>query len=744
MKDITFIYVYYNTPLELEKSIQSIEKSIGGYSYEIIVVDNNSEKKILEKSLLKIHLIKNKLNKGFGGGVNQGAKHAKGKYLVIINPDTVFYKNSVKKMIDMLEQDKKIGIIGPSMIDNEGKSLLTISGVPKLPDMLFTFSFLNKLFPKNKYSKKYRLDNINKTKIQEVDVLGGACLVLRKKVFDKVGGFDKQFFMYFEESDICMRLKKEGYKIIFFPESKIMHHVGMSNRNNFKIEKYFNKSRYQFIKKYYGFIPAVLSEIFLRTTTKNYFLLILVICVSLFLNLYRVGELTLFIGDQGRDFLVARNALLNMSIPLVGIPSSISWLHQGPLSIYLIILAMAVGGISVTPPAVLFGILGAVSTFLVYKFTAETFESSSKGLYAALFFATSPLQIINSRMPYHTSPIPFFAVIFFWLLYLAFKNPGKYIFFLLLSFGLILQVELSNAVLVVPLVVLWWRIRGMLDVKKYIRGLTGLVIGIFPFLLYDFSNRFIQTGGFALWIINRVRLFLGLASSDERTIHQLPQALERISQQLTGIVFPESIFIFLVFSILALIGFFYYFKENSKSGVGILLMWLFIPLAGFLVHTAPGVAYFPLVFPVVAIIVGLGFFALEKKFKYISLLFILVCFANAFFIVKKNYYLTTNSGSNPLPPLSYNYGQAVSIQKEAIEKILIDSKDRQFAIKGGGYIEKIGTAVDNYKFLALSQGGNVQDNSSLVYRIYENAKDLKRKEKIIYTSRFVIVTKNEN
>lgn len=744
MKQISFIYVYYNTPKELEESIKSIPVAVGKYSYEVIVIDNNSTKEARKEIASKTKFIKNKINKGFGKAVNQGVKKASGKFLVIINPDTIFHRNSVKNLVDYLSKNTDVGVIGPSMIDGKGKKLPTISGAPKLLDILFAFSFLNKLFPNNKFSRKYWLTKVPRNKTRNVDVLSGACLVMSKEVFNKVGGFDERFFMYFEESDLCMRIKKLGYEIVFFPNSQITHYVAGSNKNKARIEKYFNKSRFQFIKKYYGLVPALLVEFFLRSTTKNAIILFFILFISLFLNIYKLPEFTHFIGDQGRDFLAAREILVEWKIPLLGIPSSISWLHQGPLSIYLIALAMFFGGINILAPAILFAFIGVLTTFLLYKFTVSLFENSTLGLFVALFFVTSPLQVINSRMPYHTALIPFFAILFFWFLYLSFKNIKKYVFFLLLSFGLLLQTELSNAVLASALGIVWWVKRKDLQARSYLAGFIGLIIGIIPFVIHDFSHGFIQIGGLTLWTINRIRLFLGLADDSSRTISQIPQALERVFQQFTGMIFPESLVVFFIITGISILGASYYMLKMKRFESVMLLIWLCIPLLGFIVHTAPGVAYFPLLYPVVAIIFGMGFYVFTSKFRVSVCLFIIICLMNAFFLISNSFYLTTSSARNPLPPFFYNYGYAVSMQEEAVKRILTDAKGEEFEIKGGGYIATIGTGVDNYKFLALSHNANLVEDAHLIYKIYDNLTEVKEKEKIIYTGRFIVITKNEN
>lgn len=267
---LSIIYVYYNTPVEIINSQTSLKNATKNISFEIIIVDNASPKSLPQEILQnkKIHIISNTENLGFGKAVNQAAKGALGKYLLVINPDTVCMESSIKNMVEKMENDTKIGVLGPQLQKKNGEILHSIGSVPGLPGSLFVFSFLGRLFPKNSYSQKYWATNADRNATQETEIVGGACMLFRKKVFEKVGGFDERFFMYFEEVDICLRIKKEGYKIVYFPKSVVIHFVGKSNANKKWIQKTFEESRFKFFQKEHGTLPAILAETFLRMSAK--------------------------------------------------------------------------------------------------------------------------------------------------------------------------------------------------------------------------------------------------------------------------------------------------------------------------------------------------------------------------------------------------------------------------------------------------------------------------------------------
>ncbi len=270
MLDISIIFVYYKTPSELMDSLNSLSQAIGKLNYEIFIVDNNSPIPLPSevKKFKHVKIVNSKKNLGYGGGMNLAAKKAKGKYLLITNPDLTYIKNSIKNIVERMDQDSKIGIIGPQILDSKGNIQLVGNGWPFLPDALFVFSFINRLFPDNYFSKKYFIKDMDRKHEREIETICGACMLFRRSVFNHVQGFDQRFFLYFEETDICYRVKKAGYKVLFYPKARIIHLVSRSMSDKKFIQKEFEKSRFKFFKKYHGTFNAVLAEIFLRSTNR--------------------------------------------------------------------------------------------------------------------------------------------------------------------------------------------------------------------------------------------------------------------------------------------------------------------------------------------------------------------------------------------------------------------------------------------------------------------------------------------
>ena len=736
----SIIYVYFNTPKDIQESIDSIDKAVGKNSYEIIIVDNNSPKK-LPKSLLhdkRITVIKSKINGGYGYGCNLGAKLAKGEYILFLNPDTVLFKKSLVSMHRTFIDIKKVGIVGPLMVDEKDQNLPTINSFITFSRAIFAYSFFNKLFPNNPLSRKFWMKDVNRNKISKVDVISGACMLIKRELFEKISGFDERFFMYFEEQDLCARIVKEGYKVIFNPNAVIKHKIGASLSDKKLISRYFEKSRFTYCRKHLGILAALFIELLLRFLTPKNLMIVLPFSISLFLNLYRQDSLMLLIGDSARDFLAARDMVLSGSIPIVGIPSSAPWLHQGPTSVWLIGLAFSLSKFNPVAPAILFGSIGAVTTFLVWYLGNKLFNEKV-GFIASLLYATSPLIVVNARMPYHTSLIPFFVSIFFILLLKAIKNK-KYLPLLLFSFGLTLLVELSNIVIFGIIFILFILFRIKLQKKDYLKMLVGFMLGILPFVIYDFLHGFTYLK-FPLWIANRIRL-LFFSNNHVEGIGFSFGTVTSIYQEIAAAIIPNvgpiSIGLFVTGIVLLFVR---VRKRTDKKPNTILLLWIILPLFSFALHSSPGQAYFTLLFPAIPLLIGYLIYCFFKVSKNAALLLtICLLFINTFSLFDNEFYVFTSKGSNLMPPVNYSLGYSWKLSDNASRAIVEDARGRKFALQAEGIFKLYTTSLDPYIYMTWLHGGKYSLSSDLVYTITDDPNDL-RDQKIIYQSNFEYVAR---
>lgn len=257
-KDLSFIIVNFKTPDLLIHTLHTVENIVpSGYLHEIIVVDNNSQDgsvELIRKNSPRAVLIENKENIGFGRANNQAAKIARGEYLVFVNPDIRIVTGAIKDMLDFMNAHPQVGFLGPKIIWPDGKiqvSTAEFLGLGwamghhlYLKNILLGGTFRKALAPFRKILGKalrsYLFVYEDLKDPWEVDWLSGAFLVVRRSVFEELGGFDEDYFLYFEDQDLCLRGREKGYKAYYFPSVVIEHQVGASMKKNPRalIERY--------------------------------------------------------------------------------------------------------------------------------------------------------------------------------------------------------------------------------------------------------------------------------------------------------------------------------------------------------------------------------------------------------------------------------------------------------------------------------------------------------------------------
>ncbi len=265
---VSLIIVHYKVPKELLACLQSIVDSKPRASYEIIVVDNDespSIEKDLKKKFPRLRYFSSGKNVGYGAGNNLGVRFAKGEFLFFLNPDTIVQNNTIDELVNFIKKEKSIGIVAPIFLDQNSKPYPLQGSATLTPfRAIVCLSFVQKLFPNNKIYKEYYLLDWDKKTTKEVDVIPGTAFMIRKSLFEEVGGFDERFFLFFEENDVCLRVQKLGYKIYMYPKAKIIHLWGKSTKNTKNIHKIFRMSRFLYFRKYFGFLDALLVEVFVR------------------------------------------------------------------------------------------------------------------------------------------------------------------------------------------------------------------------------------------------------------------------------------------------------------------------------------------------------------------------------------------------------------------------------------------------------------------------------------------------
>ena len=289
MKDVSIIIVNYNTSVLIKNLLQTIEEKTEGISYEVIVVDNNPTEQFyldLKDYLEKIIYLPLKENVGFGRANNEGLKVAKGRNIFFLNPDTLLINNAIKILSDYLDSYEQVGVCGGNLYEASLQPMHSFVRV--LPSFLWDFNSLMLGIPfRILYGRNFQHNYTEKP--IEVGYITGADMMVKRSVLNEVGGFDPDFFMYYEESELSFRIKQTGKKIISLPYAKIIHLEGQSfeiKENRIKqiaasqmiYDCKTNKSRFGFYFTYFirvlSYRCKILTYSILRNQNmKNYWML---------------------------------------------------------------------------------------------------------------------------------------------------------------------------------------------------------------------------------------------------------------------------------------------------------------------------------------------------------------------------------------------------------------------------------------------------------------------------------------
>lgn len=243
---LSIIILNYNVRYFLELCLKSVQEAIRNIDAEIIVVDNNSEDDSCDmvKALFPdVNLIENKTNFGFAKGNNIGVLQAKGKYLCVLNPDTVVAEDTFTKILEFAESKQDLGIVGCKLINGAGLFL---------PESKRNVPYLKAAFKKLMgNSNHYYANHLSKNESGEVAVLVGAFMLLKQAIYNEIGGFDEDYFMYGEDIDISYKALKSGYKNYYFGETTIIHFKGESTLKDKFYARRFYSAMQIFYKKHF-------------------------------------------------------------------------------------------------------------------------------------------------------------------------------------------------------------------------------------------------------------------------------------------------------------------------------------------------------------------------------------------------------------------------------------------------------------------------------------------------------------
>jgi hypothetical protein len=256
-RKVSVVFVNYNTTDYIIKAIGTLLEELP--DAEVIVIDNASREPVerIPQTFPNIKFYRNKRNLGFAKAVNDGIRRTKGEYVLLANPDTVTTRGSLLKLIELMEGDEKIGVVGPQLYYPNGSIQHSCRRFPKLMHLLSgRRSIITKIFPQNPLSRSFLYQDLtSKGEPTPVDAIIGTYMLIRRKALEEVGYLDdKNFFLFAEDLDLCKRMWNRGWKVYFEPSSRIIHYHGMARKRlKFKSEYHKRRAIYRFLLKHNNF-----------------------------------------------------------------------------------------------------------------------------------------------------------------------------------------------------------------------------------------------------------------------------------------------------------------------------------------------------------------------------------------------------------------------------------------------------------------------------------------------------------
>ncbi len=704
---ISIVIVYHNGKRKLINCLDSIFKNKPTSKFEIIIVDNSKNGlsiSFLNKYKSKVKYIKSERNLGYGAGNNLGVKNSSGEYIFIQNPDTLVLKGSINTLISFLNKNKDTAIVAPNLVDKNLKVFTQLGSRTLTPLRgMIALSFLNKIFPNNKISKEYYLKDKDLNKLREVDAVPGSAFLIRKKIFEKVGGFDEKMFLYFEESDLGKRIKGLGYRIFINPKSKVVHFWKDGQVENQKLKYIFTKSRFYYFKKHYGLMDALLVEVF-ANFSKYYFALFLILILAILLRFYRIPQNLVFHGELGDNYLNIKNFIANKEVPLLGPPTSHPWLSFSPLYYWVFVPILYLFKFNPAAGPYFFAfenlILIAVNFWVVKKIL-----NSKVAAISSYLIAISPLWMSLTRESRFFS----LSIIFLYpVLYLLIKNPKKF-FLNGIFLGLSLSFHLTPLFLV-PFCLFVYFLNKNLNLKSVFKFLAGIFLTQVPFLIYNITHKFVMLIKFLEWVPYRA-VTSQKAFSVSTFYDFIAKSFVANTKFLSSLVFLLFIITFIYLAIK--------FYKNKKSPIFILISWFITGAVSLFIHGNPPSHYLMPLYFVPIIIVS---YTLSKINRYI-LLAVLI----AITFINLKYYFSNNWFYIPQDKIENNLLVPFRMQKEVSKFIINDAKGEKFNLSRVGYSDQFQDNYDqNYQYLLWLYGNTpVKDNQKLKYVVIESPPDIK-------------------
>lgn len=271
--DLSVVVVNWNVKDLLRACLQSLlaaGQTAPQFATEIIVVDSASSDdspEMVRREFPQVRLIASEQNLGYAGGNNAGAAVAQGRYLFLLNPDTIVQPEALSRMVEYMDTHPTIGALGPQLLWPDDSSQSSRRSFPSLGTLFWESTLLGQWFPHNRHIQSYHLVHHPADQPQKVDWVVGAAILIRHEAWQQVGPIDEAFFMYFEETDWCRRSAAAGWETYYLPTAQVTHYEGKSSEQVVAARTLrFQRSKLRYTRKYFGPVWATLLRLFLWLT----------------------------------------------------------------------------------------------------------------------------------------------------------------------------------------------------------------------------------------------------------------------------------------------------------------------------------------------------------------------------------------------------------------------------------------------------------------------------------------------
>ncbi|QQG41196.1 MAG: glycosyltransferase [Candidatus Woesebacteria bacterium] len=721
--EVSVIVGHYGRGSEVYKCLDKLKIIKSKFkSVEFILVDNNDAK--LEKNIFKrkyswVKYIPSPKNLGWGAGRNLGIKHSTGKYIFSIDSDILIDLQSFNNIYDILKKDGKIGMVIPRIKNISGR--FTPEATKELTPVrgIFFLSFINKIFPRNYIVKDYLMNGWNRQTSRKVDVGQLGAFMIKKVVYDKIGKFDENLFLYFEENDISKRLKKFGYGIYFDSKSEATHLESKGTpKSSDEIKNVFAHSRYHYFKKHYGIASALLVEIFARFS-KNTLIILGIFLLGIFLRFYRLVPNLILNGEMGTDYMNVWNIVHGSRTFLIGPRTSHEWFFISPLSYWIYAILLILGKYNPIVINVFWAIVGSSSILVSYYYLKKLFNEKI-ALISSFLLAVSPAWIMSTRDSRYNAPAGIIFFPYLWYLFKSIKDRGRSLGIL----GFILGISMSffpSPLLLIPAMVvcfIYYKIRPKL--KYVFHFILGFLIPNITFIIYEMTNRFTITLQLLAWIPYRVIGFFGLYPKNNVNSKVISQNVYSIYQFFKDSFVPDSYIVSIGLFALMVVGLLVWVSKalrdrNKEMSFILLFINLVVVYLGLFIHGDPPEHYFLAIFPIPLILLA---FLIIKTFKdkfIVTTLTILIGGLCLWSLISSNWFY------QGMPRSEYiQTAPPYSVQLSVVGKIIKDSEGSVFSISRIGVNDKFENEfANNYIYLLTIRGAKIKSDAGIGYTIVE-------------------------